>query len=49
LPNNDPDNETEEPESELELSRLETIGLLVTAVFLTVLMGGLAYVATGLQ
>ena len=48
LPNNDPENETGGPESELELSRLEAIGLVVAAVFLTALMGALVYMA-GLQ
>ena len=45
LPKDGPESETGDPESEPELSRLEAIGLVVAAVFLTALMGGLVYMA----
>ena len=49
LPKDDLENETEASESEPELSRRGAIGLVVAMLFLTALMGGLVYVATGLE
>ncbi len=46
---NDPENETGLYESEPEMSRLGAIGLVVAMAFLTLLMGALVYVITGLQ
>ena len=45
----DPENEAGVSESEPEMSRLGAIGLVVAMALLTMLMGALVYVITGLQ
>jgi hypothetical protein len=49
LLNDDLENEIEASLREPELTRLEAIGLVAAMALLTGLMGGLVYVATGLQ
>lgn len=49
MPNDDPENETGFPESEPEMGRLGPLGLVVAMILLAALIGGLFYVATGLQ
>jgi hypothetical protein len=49
LSKDNPKNEADISESEPEMSRLGAIGLVVAMALLTMLMGALVYVITGLQ